>query len=61
MPRRTARSIQSRITVNRILDRLDDIRISDIHHGLPHERHFEYTPSYIMQGVEALHLEFAPL
>ena len=52
---------ESRITVNRILDRLDDIRISESHHGPPHGRHFQYTPSYIMQGVEALHLEFAPL
>jgi cytochrome P450 len=52
---------ESRITTNRILDRLDDIRISESHHGPPDARRFQYTPSYIMQGVEALHLEFAPL
>ena len=52
---------ESRITTNRILDRLDDIRISESHHGPPDARRFQSTPSYIMQGVEALHLEFAPL
>ena len=52
---------ESRITLNRVLTRLDDIGISESHHGPPDGRRFQYTPSYIMQGVEALHLEFTPL
>jgi len=50
---------EGRITVQRMLDRLDDIRISDAHHGPTDDRRFEYTPTYILRGVEALHLEFA--
>ncbi len=51
---------EARITLNRVLNRADDVRISESHHGPPDARRFEYTPSYIMQGVEALHLEFTP-
>jgi cytochrome P450 len=49
---------EARITLNRILERMEDIRISDAHHGPPGARRFEHTPSFIMQGVDALHLEF---
>ena len=46
------------ITVSRMLQRLADIRISEKHHGRPGDRTYEPTPSYILTGVEALHLEF---
>jgi cytochrome P450 len=49
---------EARITLDRVLDRLDDIRISEAHHGPPGSRQFDFTPSYIIQGVDALHLEF---
>lgn len=49
------------ITVSRMLDRLADIRISEGHHGPPGDRKYERTPSYILTGVEALHLEFTPI
>jgi cytochrome P450 len=49
---------EGRITVERMLDRLPDIRISETHHGPPDARRFDYTPTYILRGVEALHLEF---
>jgi cytochrome P450 len=52
---------EGRITVERMLGRLDDIRISDARHGPPGARRFEYSPSYILHGLDALHLEFAPL
>ena len=51
---------EGRITVERMLDRLEDIRISEDHHGPLDNRRYEYTPTYILRGVEALHLEFAP-
>jgi cytochrome P450 len=49
---------EGRITVERMLGRLRKIRISEKHHGPPNARHFDYTPTYILRGVEALHLEF---
>jgi cytochrome P450 len=49
---------EARITLERVLDRMSDIRISESHHGPPDARRFDFTPSYIIQGVDALHLEF---
>jgi cytochrome P450 family 150 subfamily A5 len=40
-----------------MLGRLDDIRIAETHHGPACARQFDYTPSFILRGVEALHLE----
>jgi cytochrome P450 len=51
---------EARITVERMLDRLRDIRLSEEHHGPPVARRFDYTPTYILRGVEALHLVFDP-
>ena len=61
LPRRSARPhAEGRITLERVLDRLDDVRISEAHHGPADARRYTYTPSFILQGVDALHLEFRP-
>lgn len=49
---------EGRITVQCMLERFMDIRLSEEHHGFPGARRFDYTPTYILRGVEALHLEF---
>ena len=49
---------EARVTVNRILDRMRDIRLSEEHHGPPDARRFEYAPTYVLRGLEQLHLEF---
>ncbi len=49
---------EARITLERVLDRLGEFRISEAHHGPPGARRFDFTPSYIIQGVDRLHLEF---
>jgi cytochrome P450 len=51
---------EGRITVERFLDRLHDIRIADAHHGPPGDRQYEYVPTYILRGLTRLHLEWAP-
>jgi cytochrome P450 len=51
---------EGRITLERVLDRLDDIRISEAHHGPADARRYDHTPSFILLGVDALHLEFRP-
>jgi hypothetical protein len=48
----------AKITLERILDRMAEIRISDAHHGPPGARRYEYTNTYILRGVDALHIEF---
>ena len=51
---------EGRITVERLLDRMDDIRISETEHGPAGNRRYEYVPTYILRGVSRLHLEFDP-
>jgi cytochrome P450 family 150 subfamily A5 len=48
------------VSVERLLDRLGDIRISEADHGPPGARRFQYVPTYILRGLRSLHLEFAP-
>jgi cytochrome P450 len=50
--------IEARVTVERILDRLNDIRLDETRHGPPGDRRFDYVPLYILRGLEALHIEF---
>jgi cytochrome P450 len=50
--------IEGRVTIERILDRLKDIRIDEAQHGTPGDRRFSYVPLYILRGLEALHIEF---
>jgi cytochrome P450 len=49
------------VSIERLLDRLDDIRISEDEHGPPEARRYQYVPTYILRGLQSLHLEFAPL
>jgi cytochrome P450 len=50
--------IEGRVTVERMLDRLRDIRIDEEHHGAAGDRRFRYVPLYIIRGLQELHLEF---
>ena len=49
---------EGRVSLERILDRMRDIRLSDEHHGSPDERHFSYEPTWVLRGLKRLHLEF---
>ncbi len=49
---------EGRIMVNRMLDSMVDIRISDAEHGPPGDRRFRYFPTYILRGMQRLHIEF---
>jgi cytochrome P450 len=49
---------EGRITLERLLDRMSDIRISESHHGPAGDRRYQYVPTYILRGVSRLHLEF---
>ena len=39
---------------------MSDIRISESAHGPADERHYDYVPTYILRGLQRLHLEFTP-
>jgi cytochrome P450 len=50
--------IEGRVTIERILDRLTDIRLDEAQHGPAGDRRFDYVPLYILRGLEALYIEF---
>jgi cytochrome P450 len=52
---------EGRISVERILARTRNIRLSEEHHGPPGEQHFTYEPTWILRGLTNLHLEFEPV
>lgn len=52
---------ESNVSLQRILDRMGDIRISESHHGSAGVRHWEYTPTWMLRGHDRLYLEFTPI
>ena len=49
---------EARISVEKILDRMRDIRLSEEHHGPSGDRHFSYEPTWVLRGLTSLHIEF---
>ena len=47
-----------RITIERLLDRTSDIRISEAEHGPAGARRYDHMPTYMFTGLMALNLEF---
>ena len=52
---------EGHISVERILDRMRDIRFSEEHHGPAGDRRFDYEPTWVLRGLHELHLEFTPV
>jgi cytochrome P450 len=52
--------VEARVSLERILDRMRDIRLSEAHHGPPTARRFDYEPTWVLRGLSSLHLEFTP-
>ncbi len=52
---------EGRVSVERILDRTRNIRLSEQHHGPPGARRFRYEPTWILRGLTALNIEFDPV
>ena len=49
---------EGRISIERILSRMDDIRLSEEHHGPPSARRFAYEPTWVLRGLSELFLTF---
>ena len=49
------------VSVEHILERTRDIRLSEEHHGPPGARRFRYEPTWILRGMTRLHLEWTPV
>jgi cytochrome P450 len=52
---------EGRISLNRILDRMSDIAVSEEHHGPAGERRYAYEPTFIMRGLSELHITYTPV
>ncbi len=46
------------MSLERILNRTRNIRLSEEHHGPPEQRRFHYEPTWVLRGLTSLHLEF---
>jgi len=51
---------EGRVSLEKLLERTAEIRISEAHHGPPAARRYKYVPTYILRGLTSLHLEFTP-
>jgi len=60
-PGATLARAEGRVAMERMLDRMADIRISEAEHGPPGDRRYEYAPTFILRGLQKLHLEFTPI
>ncbi|MGH3674643.1 MAG: cytochrome P450 [Mycobacterium sp.] len=49
---------ETRVGLERLLDRTTDIRISEAKHGPADNRRYQYIPTYILRGLTELHVEF---
>ena len=52
---------EANVSLHRLLDRMEEIRISESHHGPPGDRRWEYTPTWMLRGLDRLYLEFTPV
>jgi cytochrome P450 len=53
--------VEGVITLNRLLDRMLDITISEAKHGPAGNRHYRYEPTFLLRGLTELHIEFTPV
>ena len=49
------------VSIERLLARLGNIRLSEKHRGPDGEYHFDYEPTYILRAMQHLYLEFDPI
>jgi cytochrome P450 len=52
--------VEGRVSLERILDRISEVSISEIKHGPLGDRRYTYEPTYILRGLSELHLTFTP-
>jgi cytochrome P450 len=53
--------VEGRVSLERILDRMGDIRAAEAEHGPVDNRRYSYAPTYILRGLNELHLQFTPI
>lgn len=49
------------VSIEHLLARMGNIRLSEAHHGPRDKPHFVHEPTYVLNALQSLHLEFDPL
>jgi len=52
---------EARVSLERILDRMADIRLSEAEHGRAGARRFKWDRTFLFRRLKELHLEFTPV
>jgi cytochrome P450 family 150 subfamily A5 len=52
---------EANVSLQHLLDRMEDIRIAESHHGPAGARRWAYTPTWMLRGLDELYLEFTPV
>jgi cytochrome P450 len=52
--------METRVSIERLLDRTERIGVSEAHHGPRDDRRYRYMPTYILRGLTQLHLDISP-
>jgi cytochrome P450 len=50
--------MEARVAMEHFLKKTKHIRISEEHHGPPHARRYAYEPTYLLHGLQELHIEW---
>ena len=50
--------VEGRVSLERILDRMGDIRIDEEFHGPADQRRYNWEPTYILRGLADVHITF---
>jgi len=52
--------VEGRVSIERLLDRLSEITISEEKHGSIDARSYVYEPTFILRGLTEMHIRFTP-
>ncbi len=52
--------VEARVSLERLLDRMKDIRIDESAHGPGEARRYAWEPTFLLRRLKALHLRFSP-
>jgi len=52
--------VETRVMLSRLLTRTSRFALSEAHHGIEGNRRFDYASTYLIRGLNTLHLEFTP-
>jgi cytochrome P450 len=53
--------VEARVSIERLLERLERIRIDESAHGPASDRRFEWEPTFLLRRLKAVHIEFTPV